>query len=99
MPGASGKTKEKPIYLHLDFEKYQTRYIGKMKPNYMFQYKRMIPYKAKCQYFFTADGQQHCAQDAPSVKVTRERSAFYYQYAIIYALKIRVRVLLERSVS
>jgi len=68
IPGKSRKAKSKPIWVHSAFENYETRYMGKMKPNFQFFLKRMVPYKSNHFYFFTASEVVTIAEDCKKAK-------------------------------
>jgi len=54
----SGETKKRPVYLHMDFERYTARYTGKCKRSTMtFSYRRMVP-PGRLLFMFTADNRR-----------------------------------------
>ena len=44
VPGVSGSSNQRPIYIHNEFEQFSSRYMGKMDHRFRFAQKRMVPY-------------------------------------------------------
>lgn len=81
-------------------ENFVSRYMGKMKPNLKFMYKRMVPFKDEQRYFFTADNKQTFAKNCPTqiVKLNYYRWAKYKKCNFKLMIK-NTKLLSSRSIK
>jgi hypothetical protein len=56
VPGVSGTSNVRPIYIHAEFEAFKPRYLGKMDHRFRFAYKRMVPFYEEGKFYFTVEG-------------------------------------------
>lgn len=61
-----------PVFLHLDYENYDSVYLGKMLPNQTFSKKRMVP-PGWLKYIYTVGDVQYANPDEPIKKATFRR--------------------------